>query len=214
MLIYFKANSHPSSGGLMNKAERTSWLSVLPITGYEIKVLLKTGQELCVPWGRISTDGKIVHIGIIFRQTGKNEFPAIKQTMQIVESDIKEITLKEFENLPEVRVIRRTASSSKIPDTEWLKDLPKSGECDIFLLCKDKDRLIGIKKGWIEYDASRIHLNEIISRKKDPGTGLDRIESVRHERNIDEVIAVLISCAGGPASVFVRSIKQKPNYKN
>lgn len=202
----------------MTGSEDRSWLSPLPVAGYEVEVILKTGHKIQMSWARISADGRMIHIGIIKEPENRGAFPTIPRTIEIVESYVLEISLREEKNRPEIRTFRRPPPCEKksqaLQNTGWLKDLPKSGDCHIFLLCDNRDRMIEIKKGWIEYDTGRIHLNEITGRRTDKKTGTVTLESVRHERQIGEVIAILISVADGPVTVFTRVIKQKPDYKH
>ena len=189
----------------MSQIEEANWLSALPITGYEIKVLLKTGQTLPVPWGRIHTDGKMIHVGIIQRPAENGQFPAISQTVQISETDILEISLREEKEGPEIRTFKRAVQPSKPMETGWLKDLPKSRDCRIYLLCANLDSCKEVSRGWIEYDRRKIYLNEIISTREDPETKKLTADSARHERNLDDVIAIIISVNGQNPQVFVRA---------
>lgn len=201
----------------MTESENKSWLAPFPVAGYEVEVILKTGHKLQIPWARISTDGRKIHIGVIKKEDDGEGFPIIGRIIEMEESEVSEISMRDEALRPDVRVFRRplpkVGSNSETTDTGWLKDLPKSSDCGIFLLCENRDRLIRIEKGWIEYDARKIHLSEIISRRKDPETGVTKVEAVRHERDLGEVIAILISAGNGPTAVFARVIRQKPVYK-
>ncbi len=202
----------PESGGAMGQIGEQSWLSDLPIVGYDVNVLLKTGQKIRIPLARLNSDGQVVHVGMIQEPADKDSSPTIYQTLQIPEADIRKISLKYEKFHPEIRYFERPEIPGsaqppvKYPGTQWLQDLPKSRKCRIFLLCKNRDNCKEVYRGWIEYDGKKIYLNEILLESK------DRLETARHDRDMDEVIAVLISVDGQPSQVFSRTIKTEPRY--
>ncbi len=212
MLVYIQTQKLTQNGGAMSQIGEKDWLSALPVVGYEVCVLLNTKQKINIPFARISTDGKMVHVGMIQEPANKDSIPMMHNTLQIPETDIRKISLKHDKFHPEMLWLERpdTPDSAqppeKYPGTKWLNDLPKSRKCHIFLLCRNIDDCKEVHKGWIEYDGKNIYLNEILSESN------GRLETARHDRSLNNVIAVLITVDGQPAQIFARATKTKPRY--
>ncbi|GEM_PF-4132473 len=178
----------------MTQTRKDNWLSALPLVGYDVAIALKDGSSLKIPWCRIHADGKTVHFGVILGQNPGTEYPTIMRTMQMAESDIREIVLRDEKDGEFGKRFRRPA---EVSPTGWLKDLPKSRNCHISVFCKSRDDCKEVHKGWISYDDRKIHLVEIISSKK-------VLEVEQHDRNLEDVVAIIISVNARTPQVFVR----------
>ena len=195
----------------MNPIGEKGWLSALPMVGYDVNVFLKTGQKIRISLARLSTDGQMVHVGIIQEPADKDSSPIIYQTLQIPETDIRKIFLKydkfhtEILRFEKPDIPESAQPPAKYPETEWLRDLPKSRKCHIFLLCKNRDDCKEIYRGWVEYDGRKIYLTEITLEAK-------VVETDRHERHLNDVIAVLITVDGQSAQIFARTAKTELRY--
>lgn len=158
----------------MNPARNDMWLSRLPQVGTDIKVHLQD-QIRTFPYGRISCDDTAVHINIIEKPQRLSDYPMIAETVQFQLKDVVNIS---FDNDGQRFSFLGNSAA-------WLRDLPKSRENSIFMLCKEKDRTIGVDKGWVEFDKNKIYIREILRVTK------RGCEIASHERFISEVILVL-----------------------
>lgn len=79
----------------MNAKQDAGWLEILPLTGYNIQVLLQNGQCFTVPYGRISYDSVKMHISMINAPENRNSYPTIGLTLQIEIDKLLQIAFKD-----------------------------------------------------------------------------------------------------------------------
>ena len=79
----------------MNTKHDANWLEILPLTGYNIQVLLQNGQYFTVPYGRISCDGVKMHISMINAPEDRNSYPTIGLTIQVEIEKLLRICFKD-----------------------------------------------------------------------------------------------------------------------
>lgn len=84
------------------------WLNSLPLAGYDIQVLLKNNSILRIPWCRISSDGRYLHLGKISKSE-ECPFPIISTTKEIL---ISKVAMISFLDDTELRFLIR----EKAPD--------------------------------------------------------------------------------------------------
>ncbi len=183
----------------MAQTKESHWLSYLPAVGHDVAIVLKDGQAKAMEWVNLSyKDGVLVIEELTIRKD--EAFPTIVRVSRIHEDDISEITFVDEKDPQIIRYLKR-------PNTEWLKKLPRTKECQIFVFTKDRSRLLEIPRGWIESDEKKIYLNKIIGAMKNPLTGMLVIKAIRYEREIQEVISISVSIKKHNPQIFVRTVK-------
>ena len=176
----------------MESAQSRYWPSLLPLVGSDIEVHLQNEKMVAIPHGRICGDETMIHINVISEAAQPGSFPIITET--------KEFNLGEIIALSFNDGYQRRSFFGR--STFWLRNLPKSKGNTIFLLCDTKNQMLCVENCWIEYDEKKIYLREIF--EFEPAT---HCEILSHERQISEVIAILINKAGIPPILYARVSK-------
>ncbi len=172
----------------MSETRHADWLSMLPQVGTDIKVLLQTGEKRAILFGIIRRDDTMIYIDTVAKSTRRDRFPTVIDTASFNINEIVRISFTDNEQ-------HFTFFGNP---RQWLKDLPKSRENSVTLLCAAMDRTLDIEKGWVEYDEKKIYVREIV------GTTKRGYELEDHERLISEVSAILINHHMTEPMIFLR----------
>lgn len=172
----------------MNVAQQDEWLEQLPQVKNSIKVLLQDNTEHRIPEGRIRREERSIAIDPI-KAKNADGFPALGPTIRFPLAELVRIEYKDDDG----------THSHFGPSTRWLTNLPRSRENAIFLFCLEENRTLFVEKGWIEYDARRIYIREIVGNGKRGYTLID------HERSLDEVLIILVNRQKIEPMVFMRT---------
>ncbi|MBU6142036.1 hypothetical protein KGO95_02880 [Patescibacteria group bacterium] len=178
----------------MSVTKHGDWLTQLPQVKNSIKVLLDSNREYSVPNGRIRREDKKIIIEPVLEER-PGEFLRLGTAFSFPLSELVRIKFEDDDG----------SYSYFGPSLHWLKDLPKSRENIISMICTHGDQALNVEKGWIEYDELKIYIREIIGKNK-RGYILKN-----HERILDEVLVILVNRRMTEPMLFMRSTAKMPS---